>query len=330
MSDQPAVLWTPPANVRETTEVGRYLGWLEGERGLAFRNYDELWRWSVDDLPGFWSSIWDFFGVSAHSPYRAVLADSAMPGATWFPGSRLNFAEHLMGHRRGRASGWRSSPTPRPGRNASSPSPTSGSRSAAPARSAAARGGTRRPGGRVHAKHPRDAGGVRGDGEPRRDLGELRTRAGPAQRHRPPRPARPDRPAHGGGLRLPGPLHRPPRRGGYDPCRSPHPASRGPRPLRRARGRGGPHLGRAPLRDRAPGLRAGPLRPPPLRPLLLGHHGTAEGDHPRPWRHPAGVPQVPRSQLGPEAGGPFALVLDDLVDDVERAGRRPRRARRRS
>jgi len=92
-----AVLWTPPADVRETTEIGRYLAWLERERGLTFSGYDDLWRWSVDDLAGFWSSIWDFFEIRAHAPYETVLASPSMPGATWFPGARLNFAEHLLG-----------------------------------------------------------------------------------------------------------------------------------------------------------------------------------------------------------------------------------------
>ena len=95
--DDPGVLWTPPPDVRETTEIGRYLTWLERERGLAFPSYDELWRWSIDDLAGFWSSIWEFFEVKAHAPYSTVLASDAMPGATWFPGARLNFAEHLIG-----------------------------------------------------------------------------------------------------------------------------------------------------------------------------------------------------------------------------------------
>ena len=96
--DGPGVLWMPPPDVRETTEIGRYLTWLERERGLVFQEYNELWRWSVDDLPGFWSSIWEFFEVKSRAPYEAVLADDAMPGATWFPGARLNFAEHLIGH----------------------------------------------------------------------------------------------------------------------------------------------------------------------------------------------------------------------------------------
>jgi acetoacetyl-CoA synthetase len=96
-NDDPRVLWSPPPDVRETTEVGRYLDWLERERGLVFADYDALWRWSVDDLPAFWSSIWEFFEVKAHAPYETVLASDTMPGASWFPGARLNFAEHLIG-----------------------------------------------------------------------------------------------------------------------------------------------------------------------------------------------------------------------------------------
>jgi acetoacetyl-CoA synthetase len=92
------VLWTPPPDVRETTEIGRYLAWLERQRGLSFSSYDELWRWSIDDLAGFWSTIWEFFEVKAHAPYSTVLASEAMPGASWFPGARLNFAEHLIGN----------------------------------------------------------------------------------------------------------------------------------------------------------------------------------------------------------------------------------------
>ena len=91
------VLWTPPADVRETTEIGRYLNWLRDERGRDFADYDALLRWSVDDLEGFWGSVWDFFGVRAHAPYERVLGAREMPGAEWFPGARLNYAEHALG-----------------------------------------------------------------------------------------------------------------------------------------------------------------------------------------------------------------------------------------
>ncbi|MGB8351974.1 MAG: acetyl-coenzyme A synthetase N-terminal domain-containing protein, partial [Gaiella sp.] len=91
------VLWTPPPDARQRSEVGRYLHWLEAERGLAFEDYHDLHRWSVDDLEGFWGSLWDFFEVKAAAPYERVLASDAMPGAVWFPGAELNYAEHALG-----------------------------------------------------------------------------------------------------------------------------------------------------------------------------------------------------------------------------------------
>src|SRR6266542_2437480 len=85
------VLWTPPADVLETSRIGDYVRWL-GRDG----DYHALWRWSVEDLPGFWRSIWDYFGVVAHAAPTATLADRRMPGARWFPGARLNYAEHVL------------------------------------------------------------------------------------------------------------------------------------------------------------------------------------------------------------------------------------------
>jgi len=86
------VLWTPPADVRERTVVGRYLDWLARERGVEHADYDALFRWSVDALEDFWASVWDFFGVRAHAPYERVLSERVMPGARWFEGARLNYA----------------------------------------------------------------------------------------------------------------------------------------------------------------------------------------------------------------------------------------------
>ncbi len=91
------VLWTPRDDLRETTEIGRFMEWLGDRRGLSFGSYDELWRWSVTDLEGFWGAIWDFYAIRSHEPYSRVLADSRMPGAQWFSGARLNYAEHLVG-----------------------------------------------------------------------------------------------------------------------------------------------------------------------------------------------------------------------------------------
>jgi acetoacetyl-CoA synthetase len=90
------VLWEPPADVRDTSRIGRFLTWLESERGLSFAGYPELWDWSVTDLTGFWGAIWDYFEVVAHEPPTAVLEDTTMPGARWFPGATLNYAENVL------------------------------------------------------------------------------------------------------------------------------------------------------------------------------------------------------------------------------------------
>jgi acetoacetyl-CoA synthetase len=91
------VLWTPPPDARRRSEIGRYLDWLKAERGLDFPGYEQLHRWSVTDLEGFWGSIWDFFQIRSDTPYRQVLGSDRMPGAEWFPGVRLNYAEHMVG-----------------------------------------------------------------------------------------------------------------------------------------------------------------------------------------------------------------------------------------
>ncbi|WP_189329761.1 acetoacetate--CoA ligase [Actinoplanes ianthinogenes] len=90
------VLWEPPVDVRQTSRIGDYLAWLARERGLSFAGYPALWDWSVTDLGGFWSSIWDYFGVVAHDPPTAVLGDTMMPGTRWFPGATLNYAENVL------------------------------------------------------------------------------------------------------------------------------------------------------------------------------------------------------------------------------------------
>jgi acetoacetyl-CoA synthetase len=91
------ILWTPPEDLRQSTEVGRFMEWMRDERGHDFADYEALRRWSVADLEGFWAAVWDFFGVRAHRGYDRVLADPRMPGARWFTGAELNYAEHLVG-----------------------------------------------------------------------------------------------------------------------------------------------------------------------------------------------------------------------------------------
>ncbi|MFI6416324.1 acetoacetate--CoA ligase [Streptomyces sp. NPDC050842] len=91
------ILSTPGPRVRDESEIGRYLRWLESERQLSFPDYDSLWQWSVTDLDGFWSSIWEFFDVRPHTPPTATLGRRSMPDTEWFPGATLNYAEHALG-----------------------------------------------------------------------------------------------------------------------------------------------------------------------------------------------------------------------------------------
>jgi acetoacetyl-CoA synthetase len=93
---EPTKLWDPPAELVERSNLRRFEAWLETERDLRFDDYDALWRWSTEDLEGFWSAIWEFFDVRSETPYERVLSDASMPGAKWFEGARLNYAEHAF------------------------------------------------------------------------------------------------------------------------------------------------------------------------------------------------------------------------------------------
>jgi len=88
MSEAPHVLWTPSAG-----RVGQ-ANMTAFARARGHADYDALWRWSIDDLEGFWAAIWEEFGVEGS--YDAVLGSRAMPGAEWFPGARVSYAEHLF------------------------------------------------------------------------------------------------------------------------------------------------------------------------------------------------------------------------------------------
>jgi acetoacetyl-CoA synthetase len=99
-SAEPKVLWTPSPERAEAATLTRFARWVAADRGVDVTgSYDALWRWSVDDLEGFWSAVWEFFDVTASEPYDAVLGSRAMPGAEFFPGARLSYAEHLFANK---------------------------------------------------------------------------------------------------------------------------------------------------------------------------------------------------------------------------------------
>jgi acetoacetyl-CoA synthetase len=96
VSRDPTVLWQPDEAFAERTRLRAYMRWLAEARGVDAATYDELWRWSIGDLEGFWSSIAAYFDVRFHVPPRAVLGRREMPGSEWFPGAELSLPEHIL------------------------------------------------------------------------------------------------------------------------------------------------------------------------------------------------------------------------------------------
>ncbi|TLX93494.1 MAG: acetoacetate--CoA ligase, partial [Thaumarchaeota archaeon] len=94
-ASEPEVLWEPTAETKKRANITHYLEWL-ASRDLHFRNYEELRRWSVGDLEKFWETIWEYFDVMAFKPYSRVLSRRKMPGAKWFAGAELNYAENVL------------------------------------------------------------------------------------------------------------------------------------------------------------------------------------------------------------------------------------------
>jgi acetoacetyl-CoA synthetase len=94
-----SLLWTPPEQRKAQAHISQYLNWLKEKKGLDFGSYDQLWQWSVTHLDDFWGSIWDYFQIKAHQPYQKVLSERTMPGANWFAGAQLNYAEHALQRR---------------------------------------------------------------------------------------------------------------------------------------------------------------------------------------------------------------------------------------
>ncbi len=91
--------WTPPAAVVEAANITAFGRWLEAHGTVPSSSYEALWSWSVREPEAFWKAVWDYFGVRATGNPTPVLSRSEMPGAEWFPGVRLNYAEHIFAER---------------------------------------------------------------------------------------------------------------------------------------------------------------------------------------------------------------------------------------
>jgi acetoacetyl-CoA synthetase len=90
-------LWEPSAERMKSSNMYRFMQTVNERFGKDFADYGALWEWSVTDIADFWASVWDFVDIQASTPYEKVVDDlGKFPGASWFDGSKLNFAQNLL------------------------------------------------------------------------------------------------------------------------------------------------------------------------------------------------------------------------------------------
>jgi acetoacetyl-CoA synthetase len=99
VNERPEELWSPTPESARRTRIAAFASWVEDRRGLSFGDppdYDALWRWSVEHLDQFWGDIATWTGVLPDVPDDRVVPDRTMPGAVWFPGTTINYAEQVF------------------------------------------------------------------------------------------------------------------------------------------------------------------------------------------------------------------------------------------
>lgn len=92
-------LWNPSAERISDSNMTSFMRYAELIAGKPFHTYYELYEWSITDLEEFWKSIWILSGIIHSKKYDEILTNPVMPGAKWFRGAELNFAENLLKYR---------------------------------------------------------------------------------------------------------------------------------------------------------------------------------------------------------------------------------------
>ena len=93
-------LWKPSENQVGNANITRFIEYVNGKQGTKLKTYQDLYAWSVESIPEFWARMWEFADIKASRGYDQVVDDlKKMPGARWFTGARLNFAENLLRYR---------------------------------------------------------------------------------------------------------------------------------------------------------------------------------------------------------------------------------------
>ncbi|MBM3119235.1 MAG: acetoacetate--CoA ligase [Chloroflexi bacterium] len=94
------LLWKPSEERKKKSNMTKFIDYVNKRYTKKISTYDELYSWSVNDIPDFWAAVWDFVKIKASKNYDTVIDDlNKMPGAKWFNGARLNFAENLLRYR---------------------------------------------------------------------------------------------------------------------------------------------------------------------------------------------------------------------------------------
>ena len=96
MTREGELLWTPDEQRQAASRLRHFMTWAAAREGRPLEDYDAVLAWSLEDLEGFWSAFADWYGLRWQATAPRALADATMPGASWFPGARLNYAEHLL------------------------------------------------------------------------------------------------------------------------------------------------------------------------------------------------------------------------------------------
>lgn len=93
-------LWVPSQERINNANMTRFIKFINERHGKNFKSYNELYQWSIDNIPDFWAAMWDFAQIKASKKYDIVVDDlKKFPGAKWFVGAKLNFAENLLRYR---------------------------------------------------------------------------------------------------------------------------------------------------------------------------------------------------------------------------------------
>jgi len=90
------ILWQPSSEIWQASHLSHYVQWLSREKHLSFPDYAALWHWSIQEIPAFWKSIWEYFALPELDERVVVMSKDPMPRTRWFEGVRLNYAAYVF------------------------------------------------------------------------------------------------------------------------------------------------------------------------------------------------------------------------------------------